>query len=70
MKKTAASARPDSREVIHRFIVHLWRERTGLKRFVWRGSLTDARKGGTRYFQSIRSLAKLLTEAVGKMPKE
>jgi hypothetical protein len=70
MKKAAPPANSVIRVTIFTFVVHVWRERVGSHRFVWRGSLTDVQTGGTKYFQSIAALARLMAKAVKTKPKE
>lgn len=70
MKKAAPPARPESDVVIYSFVVHVWREKIGPRRFVWRGSLTEVQSGATRYFQSLPALAKTVSQAVGKKTKK
>ncbi|MBE7436458.1 MAG: hypothetical protein HS100_21255 [Anaerolineales bacterium] len=70
MKKPVLTVHPVNRVVIFRFVVHLWREKVRAGRFVWRGSVTDARSGATKYFQSLPALARLMAKAVKTKPKE
>lgn len=70
MKKPALPASPAKSVRIRSFVVHLWRERAGARRFVWRGSLTDVQRGGTKYFQSLEALARLMAQAVNTKTKE
>lgn len=50
---------------IFSFILHVWRERAGSNRFIWRGSLTDVTSGERRHFQSLKGLIRKISELIG-----
>ena len=50
---------------IFSFILHVWKERVGSNRFIWRGSLTDVTSGERSHFQSLKGLIKKLAELIG-----
>lgn len=50
---------------IFSFILHVWQERSGSDRTVWRGSLTDVTSGERSHFQSLKGLIRKLTELIG-----
>lgn len=70
MRRDPAPDRPAANVKIFTFVVHVWRERVGSNRYVWRGSLTDARSDGKTYFQSLPGLLDAIARLLKTGPPE